>query len=138
MKGFKSLATRTFLPAFAAVLIVSFFSGTSFARFYCQAGYSYNPRIQLCVGNGALKGYDTGPVVKINVFKGKNHEYICPDKYAYSAKIQLCKGEGSLKGFTAQPSVKTVTAPEEVKKAPADSKNKLETGVENSKNIKKS
>jgi len=108
MRSFKFLAVQSLLSIFAVALIIPVFAGSSFARFYCPLGYSFNPKIQLCVGKGALKGYNALPSTKINVFKGKNHIYICPDKYAYSKKIQLCKGEGSLKGSTAQPTVKTL------------------------------
>ncbi len=110
MRSFKSLAVQSLLSIFAVAIIIPVFAGSSFARFYCPLGYSYNTKIQLCVGKGSLKGYNALPATKINVFKGKNHIYICPDKYAYSKKIQLCKGEGSLKGSTAQPTVKTVIA----------------------------
>ena len=126
MRSFKSLAVQALLSIFAVAFIVPVFAGSSFARFYCPLGYSYNPKIQLCVGKGALKGYNALPATKINVFKGKNHIYICPAKYAYSKKIQLCKGEGSLKGSTAQPTVKTVIA---LKKSAKLSKN-------NSNNVK--
>jgi hypothetical protein len=110
MRSFKFLAVQALLSVFAVGLIVPVFTGSSFARFYCPLGYSYNHKIQLCVGKDALKGYNALPATKINVFKGKNHIYICPDKYAYSKKIQLCKGKGSLKGSTAQPTVNTVIA----------------------------
>lgn len=142
MKSLKSLAIQAFMSIFAAALIVPVFSGVSFARFYCPLGYSYNPNVQLCIGKGALKGYNTIPATKINAFKGKNHIYICPNKYTYSKKIQLCKGEGSLKGYTSQPTVKTIissnvslnTAKKSVKK----SKKKSKEAVKNTKNIKKS
>ncbi len=110
MKSFKYSAFKALLFVFAAALIVSFFSKASFAAFYCPLGYSYSQKVQLCVGNGGLKGYNAIPATKINVFEGKNHVYICPSKYAYSKKIQLCTGEGSLKGSTAQPAVKAVKA----------------------------
>ncbi|MHB8231450.1 MAG: hypothetical protein ACYDDB_00930 [bacterium] len=138
MKSLKSLAIQTFLSIFAAALIVPVFSGTSFAKFYCPLGYSYNPDVQLCIGKGALKGYNTIPATKINVFKGKNHTYICPNKYTYSKKIQLCKGEGSLKGYTSQPTVKTIISLNTAKKSVKKSKNVLKKGIKNSKNIKKS
>ena len=136
MRSFKSLAVQALLSIFAVAFIVPVFAGSSFARFYCPLGYSYNPKIQLCVGKGALKGYNALPATKINVFKGKNHIYICPAKYAYSKKIQLCKGEGSLKGSTAQPTVKTVIA---LKKSAKSSKNNSNNvKVAESKTLKKS
>jgi len=135
MKSLKSLTIQAFLSIFAAVLILPVFSGISFARFYCPLGYSYNSNVQLCIGKGNLKGYNTIPVTKINVFKGKNHIYICPNKYVYSKKIQLCKGEGSLKGYTSQPTVKAVVSLNTVKKSVKKSKNESKKGV---KNIKKS
>ncbi|MCL4427793.1 MAG: hypothetical protein M1276_02190 [Deltaproteobacteria bacterium] len=110
MKSFKYLTFQALFSVLAVSIIIPIFSGVSFAKFYCPLGYSYNTKIQLCVGKNSLKGYNALPVTKINVFKGKNHIYICPDKYTYSKKIQLCKGEGSLKGSTAQPTVKTVKA----------------------------
>ena len=133
MKSFKSLAVQSLLSIFAVAVIISVFAGSSFARFYCPLGYSYNPKIQLCVGKGALKGYNALPVTKINVFKGKNHIYICPDKYAYSKKIQLCKGEGSLKGSTAQPTVKTVIALKTSGKVAKKSGKSLKNGAANAK-----
>lgn len=108
MKNLKDFAAKSVLSIFSFALIVSILPGMSFAKFYCPLGYSYNPKIQLCVGKGSLKGYNVIPSIEINVFKGKNHIYICPSKYTYSKKIQLCKGEGSLKGSTAQPTVKTI------------------------------
>ncbi|MHB1661898.1 MAG: hypothetical protein ACYCSQ_09690 [bacterium] len=134
MKSLKSLVIQAFLSIFAAAIIVPVFSGVSFARFYCPLGYSYNPNVQLCIGKGGLKGYNTIPATKINAFKGKNHTYICPNKYVYSKKIQLCKGEGSLKGYTSQPTVKTIISLNAAKKSVKKSKK----GVKNTKNIKKS
>ena len=126
MKSFKYSAFKTLFSFFAAAFIFSFFAAVSFAKFYCPLGYSYNSKIQLCVGNDSLKGYNALPATKINEFKGKNHIYICPDKYIYSKKMQLCKGEGSLKGSTAQPTVKTAiaanTSKKSVKKAQKTSK----------------
>ena len=105
MKSFKLLAVSAFVSFFA----ISFFSGISYARhYYCPLGYSFNPKLQLCVGKGKLKGYDALPATKINKFEGKHHIYICPDKYTYDKKLQLCMGEGTLKGSTAQPTVKTL------------------------------
>ncbi len=143
MGSFKSLAVKALLSIFAVALIVPVFAGSSFARFYCPLGYSYNPKIQLCVGKGALKGYNALPVTKINVFKGKNHIYICPDKYTYSKKIQLCKGEGSLKGSTAQPTVKAVIALKTSGKAVKKSEKSPQNNTNNvkaaeSKTLKKS
>lgn len=133
MKSFKSLAIQVFLSIFAAALIVPIFSGVSFARFYCPIGYSYNAKIQLCVGKGDLKGFNTIPATKINVFKGKNHIYICPNKFVYSKKIQLCKGEGSLKGSTSQPTVKTIISSNVSLNT---AKNKSKKAVKNTKSIK--
>lgn len=133
MKSFKSLkgfVIQTILSIFSFVFILSILPGVSFAKFYCPLGYSYNSKIQLCVGKGSLKGYNTIPNTKINVFKGKNHIYICPNKYTYSKKIQLCKGEGSLKGSNVQPTVQTIT---NYRKTAEQSKN-----IKNSKKIKKS
>lgn len=112
MKGLKIILSIAVV--FAAAFI--FFPRTAHAKFYCPLGYSYNAKIQLCVGKKSLKGYDALPSTKINVYKGKNHEYICPDKYAYSKKIQLCKGEGSLNGNTAQPTVRELKSASKNKK----------------------
>lgn len=109
MKNFKGFSAKAVLSVFSFALMICAFSGAAFARFYCPLGYSYNPKIQLCVGKGSLKGYNTIPNTKLNSFNGKSHVYICPSKYTYSKKIQLCKGEGSLKGSTAQPTVKTLS-----------------------------
>ncbi|MDA8299500.1 MAG: hypothetical protein M0Z57_05835 [Deltaproteobacteria bacterium] len=107
MKSFKLSAIAALFSIFA----ISFFSGISYARhYYCPLGYSFNPKLQLCVGKGSLKGYNALPQTKVNKFEGKQHIYICPDKYTYDKKLQLCKGEGSLKGSTAQPTVKTLRA----------------------------
>ncbi|MCL4532695.1 MAG: hypothetical protein M1502_00310 [Deltaproteobacteria bacterium] len=105
MKSFKLLA----ISALLSIFTISFFSGISYARhYYCPLGYSFNPKLQLCVGKGNLKGYDALPATKINKFESKHHIYICPDKYTYDKKLQLCIGEGTLKGSTAQPTVKTL------------------------------
>ncbi|MDA8052840.1 MAG: hypothetical protein M0012_01640 [Deltaproteobacteria bacterium] len=128
MKSLKGFAIQTILSIFSFAFILSVLPGISFAKFYCPLGYSYNSKIQLCVGKGSLKGYNTTPSTKINIFKGENHIYICPDNYTYSKKIQLCTGEGSLKGSTAQPTVKTIAV-----KTAEKSKN-----IKNSKKIKKS
>ncbi|MCL4321166.1 MAG: hypothetical protein M0016_05990 [Deltaproteobacteria bacterium] len=125
MKSRKGFVGQIVLSIFSFAFLLSILTGVSFAKFYCPLGYSYSPKIQLCVGKGSLKGYNTTPDTKINIFKGENHIYICPDNYTYSKKIQLCKGEGSLKGFTAQPTVKTIAA-----KTAKKSKN-----IENSKKI---
>ncbi len=102
MKSFKLLAVSALISFF----VISYFSGISYARhYYCPLGYSFNPKLELCVGRGSLKGYDALPQTKINKFEGKHHIYICPDKYTYDKKLQLCTGEGSLKGSTAQPTV---------------------------------
>ncbi len=106
MKSSKFLTIKTLFSALAVFTMIFGFAGVSFAKFYCPLGYSYNPKVQLCVGKGSLKGYNALPATKVNKFKGKTHLYICPDKYVYSKKIQLCTGEGSLKGATAQPTVK--------------------------------
>ena len=105
MKSIKLLA----ISALFSIFSISFFSGISYARhYYCPLGYSFNPKLELCVGKGGLKGYNALPQTKINKFEGKKHIYICPDKYTYDKKMQLCMGKGSLKGSTAQPTVKTL------------------------------
>ncbi|MCL4542557.1 MAG: hypothetical protein M1458_02265 [Deltaproteobacteria bacterium] len=108
MKSLKGFMGQIILSIFSFAFILSILTGVSFAKFYCPPGYSFNSNIQLCTGNGGLRGYNAIPSIKINIFKGKNHIYICPDKYTYSKRIQLCKGKGSLKGSTAQPTVKLI------------------------------
>lgn len=94
-----------FISVFASAVAVLAFSGVSAAKFYCPLGYKFSPKVQLCIGKGALKGYNTLPETKVHVTKGKHHVFVCPDNYSYSSKIQLCKGNGRLKGYTSQPDV---------------------------------
>ena len=90
-----------------SVIAMPKFANAKTKTFYCPLGYSFNSKLELCEGDGSLKGYNTTPSTKINVFKSKHHIYICPNKYVYSKKIQLCRGEGSLKGSNVQPTVES-------------------------------
>jgi hypothetical protein len=107
------------------------FANAKTKTFYCPLGYSFNPKSELCEGDGSLKGYNTTPATKINVFKSKHHIYICPDRYVYSKKIQLCRGEGSLKGSNIQPTVETRKAKpvSKISKAGAALKNIKKTAL---------
>ncbi|MHB1645121.1 MAG: hypothetical protein EVG15_09900 [Candidatus Acididesulfobacter diazotrophicus] len=105
-----SLMISLFISLFIfglAVFAMPKFANAKTKTFYCPLGYSFNPKSELCEGDGSLKGYNTTPSTKINVFKSKHHIYICPNKYVYSKKIQLCRGEGSLKGSNVQPTVES-------------------------------
>lgn len=118
MNGFKKLLYLSGFTILIFIFMSVFILPSAFAKFYCPSGYIFNPKLQLCIGTGKLKGYNAIPSKTINVFKTKNHIYICPEKYVYSKKIQLCKGEGSLKGNNVQPAVKPAFSkkPAKVKK----------------------
>ncbi|MCL5673185.1 MAG: hypothetical protein M1407_01005 [Deltaproteobacteria bacterium] len=116
-----------------AVFATPKFASAKTKTFYCPLGYSFNSKLELCEGDGSLKGYNTTPNTKINVFKSKHHVYICPNKYVYSKKIQLCRGEGSLKGSNIQPTVETRKTKPASKISKASMKNIKKTAFEKKK-----